>query len=332
MAHNLTQDSGGYLAAVRETSSSDAHLVKLRQSSAWSNKEFRVTPSAGRWVACMATGIEAHPNTRGGSAVYADTNNLIAAVGTCMDGLTWRSGYHPCVNAFMRGRMKGPYSHRSGVVSSNARSEYVHSAVSYKFNLHRLHFSKMSSFSAFLRVYVPSLLFQSDYSSTGLYYCTLESSALMNDASKLCCLVSASLPTLCKDVAEGRDEWEIFGVANDGNYSQSGFQIIGNHSVCYNPYHGDDCVSMPVWTANQRSASGIPSSEPTMYYHDFSIANATNLDVFVGNPPEVWVTTHFKRRNAFSHETSSLGLYSDSSCCAWFYRADLVLKCSSSTF
>lgn len=317
------------LASVQETSESDVHLVTIEQSSAWSNKTFLATPTSARWAACMATGIEANPNLQGTSAVYNDTNALINAVGTKMDSISWRTGYHPCVNSFIRGSYSfGPYSHRSGVAADYARAEYVHSAVAYRFNLHRLHFSKMSSFTASIRVYVPSLA--QNWNGTGIYTCTLENAPMFNGASKICCSLSKNLPTLAADIAGGRDEWEINGNANNGA-SVSGVAQYSYHSVAYNPYHGDDSQAMPVWTANQRSASPTTSS-PTLYYHDFAITNADNIAFLKANPPYVWVTMHFKRANAFSHKTQALGLNPGWSITAWFYRADLVLSCTCAKF
>ena len=333
MAHNLINGTDGYLAAVRETEGTSAHLVKIRQPSAWTNKVMLVTPSDAKWAACMSTGIESYPTMLGTSDVYNDTQNLINAVGTCMNGLSWRDGYHPCINAFIRGSMRGPYSHRSGVTTSTERAEYVHSAVAYKFNLRRLHVSRMTQWSAYLRVYVPSLAHQWNNGEAGLYYCVLENVALMNGASRLCCRVESELPSLAADVAGGRDEWEFNGVANNVDSPPSGtYQTYYCHSVCYNPYHGDDCVSMPVWTANQRSSNGVPAANPTIYSHDFLISNKNNTDVIAANPKSVWAVVHFKRVNGFSHKTDSAGLLPDKSCCAWMYRADLVLKCTSRSF
>ena len=89
---------------------------------------------------------------------------------------------------------------------------------------------------------------------------------------------------------------------------------------------------MPVWTANQRNAS-TTTANPTMYYHDFAFSNADNLAVLKGNPAEVWAVMHFKRANAFAPNSSqALGVMPGWSINAWFYRADLVLSCTSAKF
>lgn len=330
------------LASVVMSGSSDTHLVIVTQTADWNTKDLLVTPVEGRWAACMATGIEQYPRVQGGTNVYNDTQNLINEVGNCMNSLSWRNGYHPCVNAFTRGVMKGPYSHRSGISSNNARAEYIHSKVAYRFKLHRLHFSKMSEFTPYLRVYVPSLVIQNDPTepppnvsgNCGLFNCLLISGGLYNGASQICCRVSTSLPALSADVAAGYDAWEIAGNANDGT-TVSSDTAYSYHSVGYNPYHGDDCVSMPVWTANQRRATGssVPTSEPTLYYHDFAMSNSSNKNVFAANPTEVWITAHFTRGNAFAaNRAGNYGLKQDRSANAWFYRADLVFKCKSTKF
>jgi len=326
-ASAVTSGATNALASVAMSSSAAAHLVVIRQSTAWDGKSFVVTPDAARWGACMATGIEVYPNTHGTLLVYNDTKALIDAVGTKMNSISWRTGFHPCVNAFIRGSSGfGPYSHRSGVATNPYRAEYVHSAVAYRFKLHRLHFSKMTSFTAYMRVYVPSIA--QNWNGGSIYDCTLENVALLNGASKICCKLSTSLPTLAADVAEGNDEWEINGAANNG-MAPSAASLYHYHSVAYNPYHGDDCHSMPVWTANQRSASPTTAS-PTMYYHDFAVANADNVALLKKNPAEVWSVMHFKRANAFApNSAQALGLLPNYSINAWFYRADLVLSCTS---
>lgn len=317
------------LGSVAMTEGGDTHLVTLEQSSAWTNKVFVVTPKEAKYAACMATGIEAYPNVRGGSNVMRDTDNLINAVGTCLNSLSWRSGYRPVVSSFMRGTMKGPYSHRSGIASSNSRAEYIYSAAAYRFNLKHLHFSKMSSFTAKLRVYVPSSTVKMN-GDNGLYHCELDPGPLYGDAGKLCCRLSSTLPALQADVADGYDRWEFAGAAN-GGISVSGNPQYLYHSVMYNPYHGDDCGSMPVWTANQRSASPTTAA-PQMYYYDFTLTNADNLAVLGKNPSDVWAVVHFHRGNGVANATANLGLWPNSSYTLWMYRADIVLSCTCAKF
>ncbi|MBR4653416.1 MAG: hypothetical protein IKO72_08660 [Kiritimatiellae bacterium] len=344
MAIHLTADNTGTaandrLASVALSDTDDTHLAVVQQASKWTNKEFFATPKAARWAACMATGIEQYPGTQGGTNVYNDTMPLINAVATRMNGLSWRTGYHPGVNAFIRG-MNGPYSKRNGIASNGARSEYVHSIVAYKFNLHHLHFSKMTSYTAKLRVYVPSLVMQTDSrepilpsSDSGAYHCRLHHMGIASGASQLCCRLATELPTLAADVAAGYDSWEFLGNANNGETVNSE-TVYNYHSVCYNPYHGDDCVSMPVWTANKRTATGTTFSgdEPTLYHHDFQFSNADNLAVLNKNPGTLWGVLHFRRANGFSnggnHGLASGGV----SYTAWFYRADLVFSCNSAKF
>ena len=306
------------LGSVAMTEGGDTHLVTLEQSSAWTNKAFVVTPKEGKSAACMATGIEAYPNVRGGANVMSDTNNLINAVGTCLDSLSWRSGYRPVVSSFMRGTMKGPYSHRSGIASNNSRAEYVYSVAAYRFNLKHLHFSKMSSFTVKMN------------GDNGLYHCELDPGPIYGDAGKLCCRLSSSLPALQADVADGYDRWEFAGAAN-GGISVSGNPQYLYHSVMYNPYHGDDCGSMPVWTANQRSASPTTAA-PQMYYYDFTLTNADNLAVLGKNPSDVWAVVHFHRGNGVANSTANLGLWPNSSYTLWMYRADIVLSCTCTKF
>ena len=201
----------------------------------------------------------------------------------------------------------------------------------------------MTSFKAYLRVYVPSLTVQRDYTEPlplnpggdyGNVYCTLIRESFWSGASQLCCRVSTELPTLAADIASGYDAWEFQGNANSGTTvtSDTSYKY---HSVAYNPYHGDDCVAMPVWTANQRTPSGssAPSSQPTIYYHDFEIANTSNRAVLLGNPNEVWILAHFKRANGFAENSATNhGMAPNIGACAWAYRADLVFSCTGSAF
>ena len=345
MAQKLTATNTGTaandkLASIALSSSGDTHLVLLSQKTAWTNKQLLATPSAARWYACMSTGIQEYPSALGSSTVKTDTQPLVDAVATCMASAAWRTGYHPIVNAFLRGRAKGPYSHRSGVASSTARAEYVHSAAAYQFKLRHLHFSKMSSYRAYLRVYVPSLTVQTnldepgamtDSSNDGQYSCTLFNGHAWCNASKLCCRLSTTLPSCTADVAAGFDAWEIAGSANNGTTVSSDTRY-SYHSVAYNPYHGDDCVTMPVWTANQRTSTGVPSAKPTLYYHDFQLTNAANLAVLQECPASVWATLHFTRGNGFASGSGYERLMPDASLTAWAYRADLVFSCTSAAF
>lgn len=318
------------LASVVVSGSADTHLVIVTQTADWDTKDLLVTPSEGRWVACMATGIEAYPTVQGGASVKADTDALVNAIGSRLDTLSWRSGYRPVVSAFTRGSMRGPYSHRPGVSTDSKRAEYIYSVAAYKFNLKHIHLSKLTSFKAYLRVYVPSLAVQKDASAQGLYGCTLMNSALYGNASRLCCRLEKELPTFARDLAEGYDSWEFQGCANNGQ-TVNGDTNYARHSVAYNPYHGDDCVSMPVWTANQRTNSASAAA-PTMYYHDFQITDTDNLDFLKTNPADLWAVVHFTRGNGFTDGQTNRGLAPNISVVAWMYRADIVLSCTGAKF
>jgi len=321
-------DKVNHLAAVRY--SSENHLVCIRQLTSWTNKEFVQKPDATRWCACMGTGKEATPSSQSGSVVKTDTDLLVSAVSTATDSLSWRSGYHPCFNFFARG-IGGPYSKRTTLPQGSA--EFAHALVAYRFNLHYLHFSKLSSYSAYLRVYCPSLAFQRRMDSFALYWATLVNGGLYNGASTLCARVSTDLPSPSSTVASGYDAWEFYGTANNGRTVTSDTNL-NFYSLDYNPYHGDDLATLPVYVPNRRAYSGTtpPSDLPTRYYHDYQITNADNLDVLDLNPGRIWVTLHFSCSNGFADGSAYNAMAANTSAHAWFYRADLVLKCTGSAF
>lgn len=320
-----------HLAAVRKSSesASDGHLVVLTQETDWADKQMRVTPSSQRWSACMGTGIEAYPSIQGTPAVYNDTQLLINKTRSQMNSCSWRSGYRPVVNSYIRG-LPGPYSKRSGVSSSSARSEYFHSVSAYKFNLYNLPFSRMTSFKAYLRVYAPSAVFQTDGTIEGIYHCLLVPGPIYGNASKLCCRLATTLPTRpSADVAYGYDMWETWNQGANGGRTVTQDTQVTRHSVAYTPYHGDDISTMPVYTTNART--GNTPAVPSMFYHDWELTNTGNLNTLKNNPSSVWAIVHYYMGNAFAENRSgNYGMRPRTSATCWLYRADLIFKCTSS--
>ena len=342
MAH-LTRDnakaalkkSADALAAIRKSSGENAHLLVLKQTSDWSNKQFLATPISGRWAAAMAIGREAYPAQQGGASVYNDTQQLVNRLRTQLDATTWISGFHPCWLYCTRGTVKGPYSKRlaESDTTTNDYAEYGRSAIALQYDLKHLHLSRLT-FSAFIRVYCPSLLASFNNLLTEAYIPAFSSGAggMYGNTSKLHCIIRGSLFAHSSDVCEeddedGHDVWEINGAANNGRTASADDTRLIRQACNHNPWHRDDTAAMKVYSPSQLSTG---TSALTMYYHDFQITNAAHLDYLKRNKGKIWVHLAFHAGNPFGNGQSMQGILQNVASSAWFYRADLVFKCTGS--
>jgi len=197
-----------------------------------------------RYCQGWSLGQEQYPNQQGGPQVYNDTNILINNVKNSINAASWKTG--ECAIFTVESRSGGPYAYYNArahpdysMPSPENLSEYGASVVAYKFNLRHLHFSKMTSYSVYLRVWGASIA--GGYPGTvmpddGIIY----GGVLFGSAGCLRAKFYKTLPTLSYDVAENADSFEFAGVANNGIKVNTD-TFYYDTFVCYNPFGGIPC-------------------------------------------------------------------------------------------
>lgn len=204
----------------------------------WTNKEFVVTPRTSymKYFQSWSMGKEAYPSNQGGPAVFNDTNTLINNVrGQFNSNNAWYDGQCAIFNSFCR--TQGPYSiwrsQQSTSVNPAELSEYGASAVALGFELHHLHFSRMTSYDVYLRVWGGSIgcsspqIFAKDI--------TLINGGFYNSASQLKVKFYSSLPDLSPTMAEGADSFEFGNAVNNGT-RVSRDTLYQSHGISFNPF------------------------------------------------------------------------------------------------
>ena len=344
MVH-LTNDNG--VAAFRAqknhlggaiTEDAGSHLVVIKQTTNWSNKEFVVTPYERKYFCAWAVGEELFPNQRGGSQVFNDTNQLINRTKSIVDQHPkgWKNG--DCAIFSVSGRGDGPAAcyeyNNGGVWFPDTRSEYGASFVAYKMDLRHLHLSMMgTNFKAYLRCWAPSLVVGeiTELPDAGI----LIASGLYNQASNLKMKFFSTLPDLTSLLCETGDGFEFGNNANNGRRVTADTEITD--CMCqYWPFGGQDPFEVNgnttrIYTLQDNWDSPMPS--PTNYYHDFEITNSNNLNFLKNNPGDFWMVMHFHLGNGFA-EGSVLdrGLGPNQTATVFCERAELVLKCTNPAF
>lgn len=321
-------------------SNSGSHLVVVKQMTAWNNKEFVVTPTDMRYNQGWSLGQEQYQNQQGGVAVFNDTNTLINNVKNSISTHNWKTGN--CALFAISSRTAGPYAwyqyykhYDATMPSPENLSEYGASVVAYKFNLHHLHFSKMSSFTPYLRVWAPSLVVSfppQQPPDDGI----LIKGGLYNEGSCLRVKLFDQLPTLAWNVAENADSFEFANNCNNGTVVY-GDTVIQNKMCNYNPFDGS--IAYSTWGNSSRiytlqdNATSDQWKNPTNYYHDFQIGNTDNLNFLKKNPGELWLVAHFHMGNAFSQGANNAnGLNTFRAVTVFAERVELVFKCTSARF
>lgn len=341
---HLTNDNG--VAAFHEsknhlggvyTSQRGDHLVVVKQTVNWSNKELVVTPTEMKYNQGWSCGLEQYNSQQGGTAVYNDTNRIINNVKDSISTHPWKTGQ--CALFAVSSRSAGPYAwyqyykhYNPQMPTPNQLSEYGASVVAYKFNLRHLHLSKMSnSFTAYVRAWAPSLVVgfpALDVGDDGI----LISGGLYNSGSCLRVKLFDELPAIAWDVADSGDSFEFANNCNDGRIVTQDTAVYGQ-MVDYVPFGGNIAYSTTgnsarIYTREQNAEQN--GSTPTNYYHDFQISNQDNLDFLKDNPGEMWLVAHFHMGNAFSQgATNHNGLNVGRSATVFSERLELVLKCTS---
>ncbi len=322
-------------------SNTGKHLVVVKQMTTWSNKEFVVTPTYVCYNQGWSCGQEVYPNVQGGVNVYNDTNTLINNVRNSIDTHDWKVGN--CALFAISSRTAGPYAwyqyyahYDASMPNPQSLSEYGASVVAYKFNLRHLHFSKMTSFNVYVRVWAPSLVLSYppvNPPDDGI----LIKGGLYNSGSCLMVKFFTDLPT--RPAWNISDSGDSFEFANNCNNGQIVYQdtTIMSRMVNYAPF-GLERASYSTWGNSSRiytlqdNCSG-GSSHPTNFYHDFQVGNSDNLNILKKNPGEIWVVAHFHMGNAFSQGANNMnGLGAQLAATVFAERIELILKCTSTRF
>lgn len=317
------------------------HLVVVKQKTNWSNKEFVVTPSLAdsKYFTGWSLGWEQYPSAQGGSNVYNDTNTLITNVRNTFTNKQWKSG--SCALFTVSSRASGPYAiynnyyHSDSYSSPEKNSEFGVSLVALKFDLKHLHFSKMTSHSAYIRCWGASIAFSRidlPDASSGI----LINGGFYNGASQLRVKFFDELPTLAWNVAENADSFEYGNHVNNGRVVSQDTLLSDGEFCNYSPFKNKMSYytsgnSSRVYTLQDNTATPQPS--PTNYYHDFQITNADNLSLLSQNPGTIWIVAGFHMGNPFSDGGSGHnGIIQGGAATAYCERIELVLKCNSSAF
>ena len=285
-------------------------------------------------------GQELYPNRQGGSAVFNDTNTLITNVRNGLNASQWKSGN--CALFSSSCRAYGPYSifqdanHHDATMPNPAElTDFGASIVAYKFNIHHLHFSKMTSFTAYLRVWAPSLL----NSNNAMFpdNAILISGGYFNDVSKLKVKFFKDIPNPSWDVSDSGDAFEFGGGNSNNGTVVTRDTLLQDKAACYCPfgrlrgYNTDFGNLARIYTLQDNGDT--PPPRPTNYYHDFQLSNTDNLNFLKKNPGEMWVVAHFHVGNTFSQGgTTQNGLAPQHGALVFAERVELLFKCNSSRF
>ena len=341
MAHLTNDNRAAYGAAKNRLggiqNSAGRHLVVVKQLTNWTNKEFVVTPTSGKYFSAWAGGEEAFPGQQGGVNVFNDTNTLLNSVKQKYDSSSWMDGYHAIVSIFSRA--DGPYANKlydDTGLQPNSLSEFGNSICAYKLNLKHLHLSKMKSgstrtYEAYVRVWGTSLVFCNlgVLNHDGI----LISGQMYNGASQLKVKLTSELPDLGANVVENNycDSFDVANTAANNGRRVSQDVLVEEVMGMYDPFDSD--------IVDRENSSRIYTldkwydTQQTNYYHDFKLTNSDNLNVLDKNPGTLWMLCQFHVGNAFSSGQQGYAGIASGGCATLFIeRAELVLKCTSSIF
>ena len=144
-------------AANRHLNGNGSHLLVVRKSTAWTNKEIVVTPSEKKYAAAVAYGDTSAYNSVGATVVQdgAQIVNLVNSKFSSMTASSWIDGGRNIFAYYAR--KGGPYRQKHLPASNLDRGlECGATRVRLKFSCKHIPIGMASAFSAYLRIWCPS--------------------------------------------------------------------------------------------------------------------------------------------------------------------------------
>lgn len=303
MAH--LSANGSHLNAV--TKDNATHLVVVTQPNAWKDRELIVSPSEKKYAWASAWGQENYNAEMGTANVYAETQSLVNAASAQLSGAAWRTG-DKAIFALST-RSHSPHQGLTDVYNWVQYSEYSISAVALKFKLRNLPLSRMSSVSAYVRAWQPSIMFARPAPFTYLPVAyPPESNTYPRNTSQLAFCFATALPDHAGDIDNMSCQYsEINGHCNGSMYPPYDnrgwdnkqsipdvalYDPFDNHSVTTN--HNEAYLLTPVYNGT--------GSTPEKYWYDIPITG-TLLDFLLAHTGDVWLCAKWRTGNLFCAET-----------------------------
>lgn len=284
--------SATHLASVSKDG--DTHLAVIRLTSKWTDKQFVLTPDQEGYSCAVVSAYSSnynvsHDTPSHTAALYNDGQDLLAqsdAIWNSKTTSSWISGHKAICQYFSRGR--GPWT--AFVRKPSNPERYIEQGatrVALNFNAHAFPLAKCSAFSAKLRVWCPSVLYESDNSAPSA------SSALHNDSQCLWAVFSSDLPAPSAISADTHASFDIGPLANRGATTATAV-----YSEDYDIWNSGTLASeLPVYKG---SASSHSTKSTAYYYSDAVISgDALNSLKAAMNKGPFWLVAGFKPANGF---------------------------------
>ena len=308
---HLTRNSAASPASLNALEKDGAsHLVVVRQTADWTNREFVVPPCETRYAWAEAWGAEAHRGYTGWwtTSVGTDTQALVNLANTQIAGAGWTSGDKALFSCFARCfAPKILHTSSSPYVSDYRRfSACLQSSLAYCFNLRHLPFyvpsqSASRTFSAYARVWQPSYLQSADPAvdyGTPMNQGILPGGPMLNSCSKLKMRLVSDEDIEGGDVAPGDveaaacDTYELHDWCDNGerNGWPQNLKIVNG---CW-PYYPRNPANGAYQTRGGQSDYGLMETAlmPTRIYVPTKGYSPTGQDVsgraVDGNGRQLW--------------------------------------------
>ena len=319
----------------------DEHLAVVRQTAAWNSKQLVATPLSARFIFAWANGYEDYPNVQGGAAVYGDTDTLISDVSSDLaNASSWGITDRALFSYFCR--RNNPAAIAGGLPDSYKYSGHGRDILALRFSLRGLPLARATSFSAYIRAYMPSLLLCPADWMWGNATIPGSNEPPANNAS-LFDVWLADSPTKAADANTPTQAFDLWGNCNNGLAPRSEMslddleQATGRNlqAATYDPfyvsatsYKGDaDDQSTRVFQELDANNDVIP------YYHDFELTGDCK-NFLANHMGAFWMMVAFRAGNAFARNVvgSHYGLAPGASMMLYIQRFELVLNVTSTIF
>lgn len=313
--------SAKHLASVSKDGAS--HLAVIRLTSRWSNRQFVLTPSVESFSAAVASAYTANYSSNSSPATtYADGNGLrdtLASVWTAKTDSSWHSGHKAICSYFACG--DGPFTRfgRNPIPQYPARYiEAGQTRVALKFNPLAFPAPKCSSFSASLRVWCPSAL----YEQLGVHGPRSTRGFSHNDAGVLDYAFASSLPAPSA-IDASHYSARVVDEANNGLALDSAPTYTADYDIWNNSGESSD---LPVYKTGTSSSS--------FHSADFPITGDALDDLKAHMLSPFWLVAGFRNANGFASYANGSYSHMAAGVRAVFYasRLELIITASANSF
>lgn len=319
-------------ATSRHLNGNGSHLLVVRKTSAWSNKELVVTPSEENYAAVVAYGDSSYYNQSGHSGITNDGAYVASLADAKMATLTGQSAWHTGKrNIFAYyARKGGPYRFKHLPSSNLDRGmECGMSRVRLKFKCKHIPLGMASAFTAYLRLWCPSWGLGA-YENADML---LGTNWAYNGTDTVLYRIGGDDITPAS-ISNG-ESFSIRSYANEGNLS--GTMASGSGTPC-------DCTFLDCWDREDGYTTSIYNM-PRVYLKDASgsaalaeyssdvaiSANAlSSLKSSIADTGDVYIGIGAAIANGFGQDGHTLTQAATSTLC--IQRVELVFKLTMAKF